>query len=245
MNPLIAVYRRELAAYAATPMGAALLVVFLLAHAACAFYLGRILESDDASLAIAFAFHPWLYLFFMPALAMRLFAEERESGTFELLATLPIPLSHIVLAKFLAAWTMAVLALILTAPLWATISYLGEPDHGTVLAGYLASLLLAGAYLALSLAVSVLAKSQITAFIAALLLCFLFSITGDEAARGALAIIFGDAFSQITAQISFIIHFDAIVKGALHLSDLLFFLSHIAFWLIAATKLADLARQTS
>ncbi len=245
MTPLLAIFRREIAAYGATPMGAALITVFLIANASCAFYLGRLLESDDASLAISFAFHPWLYLFLMPALAMRLFAEERERGTFELLMTLPLRLSHIVLAKFLAAWAMAALALLLTTPLWATVAYLGDPDHGVIAAGYAASFLLAGAYLSISLAVSVLTKSQTVAFIGAVLLCFLFSIGGEEAARSALAALFGDKVSQIAATMSFTIHFDAIAKGFLDLSDILFFLSHIAFWLIAATRLADLVRQTS
>ena len=245
MTAFLAIFRREIASYFQTPIALVFIIVFLLANGFCVFYLGGFMEREEADLAVFFAFHPWLYLIFIPAVAMRLFAEERAGGTLELLLSLPLSPYHIVLGKFFAAWLFTLLALILTTPIWMTVSYLGDPDHGVILAGYLGSALMAGAYLSIALSVSVLTKNQVIAFIGAALLCFLLSAGGSEALRGILSPMAHESLLQILASSSFLTHFEAILKGVLNPSDLLFFLSHILFWLVAATLFVDLIRRSA
>ena len=147
MNPLWTVYKRELAAYFATPLAYIFIVIFLALAGALTFFLGSFFERGQADLAPFFVFHPWLYLLLVPAISMRLWAEERKSGTIELLLTLPVTPVQAVLAKFLAAWTFSGIALALTFPIWITVNYLGAPDNGVIVASYLGSLFMAGAYL--------------------------------------------------------------------------------------------------
>src|ERR1700749_1911524 len=154
MNPFISVFKREFASYFATPIAFVFLIIFLFAMGVFTFYIGNFYSSGVADLSSFFNFHPWLYLFLMPALAMRLWAEEPRSGTMELLLTLPMPLWATVLGKYLAAWAFAGLALLLTFPIWITVNYLGSPDNGVIFASYLGSFLMAGAFLAIGSCIS-------------------------------------------------------------------------------------------
>ena len=154
MRPTLLVFRRELAAYFATPLAFVFLIIFLITMGAFTFYVGHFYENGIADLSSFFGYHPWLYLLLMPALAMRLWAEERRGGTLELLLTLPVTVWDAVLGKFLAAWAFAGIALILTFPIWVTVNYLGDPDNGVILAAYVGSFLMAGAYLAIGSAIA-------------------------------------------------------------------------------------------
>ena len=148
------IFRRELSAYFATPVAYVFIVMFLILAGAFTFYLGNFYERGQADLEPFFTFHPWLYLFLVPAVSMRLWAEERKSGSIELLMTLPVTVFEAVLGKFLAAWCFCALALALTFPIWITVNVLGDPDNGTILAAYVGSLLMAGAFLAVGACVS-------------------------------------------------------------------------------------------
>src|SRR6266567_4488591 len=165
MTTLGAVFRREFAAYFATPIAFVFLIIFLFSMGVFTFYVGHFFDNGAADLSMFFGFQPWLYLFLIPALAMRLWAEERRSGSIELLLTLPLPIWATVLGKFLAAWLFAGLALALTFPIWITVNYLGSPDNGVILASYAGSFLMAGAYLAIGTAISAAASTQVIAFI--------------------------------------------------------------------------------
>src|SRR5947199_4227766 len=158
-----AVFRRELRGYFATPLAYVFIVLFLVLAGVLSFFVGNFFDRDQADLQSFFTFHPWLYLVLIPALSMRLWAEERKSGTIELFLTLPIRLSEAVIGKFLAAWCFAGIALLLTFPFWITVNVLGDPDNGVILAGYLASWLMAGAVLTIGAAVSSATKNQVIA----------------------------------------------------------------------------------
>src|SRR6185312_15927448 len=154
MNQLWPIFKREFAAYFATPLAYVFIVIFLFAMGVFTFYVGRFYDTGNADLGVFFTYHPWLYLFLVPALSMRLWAEERRTGTMELLLTLPVPLWATVVGKYLAAWAFTGLALLLTCPIWITVNYLGDPDNGVILAGYLGSFLMAGGYLAIGACLS-------------------------------------------------------------------------------------------
>jgi len=168
MNTLFTICKREFSAYFATPVAYVFIFIFLVMSGVFTFYLGNFYQRGQADLLPFFNFHPWLYLFFMPAVAMGLWSQERQLGTIELLMTLPVTLWQAVLGKFLAAWLFAGLALLLTLPLWITVNYLGTPDNGVILASYLGSWLMAGAFIAVGSCMSAFSRNQIVAFIFAL-----------------------------------------------------------------------------
>lgn len=228
-----AVFKRELAAYFATPLAYVFIVIFLFLAGAFPFYLGAFFERGQADLKVFFAFLPWLYLFLVPALAMRLWAEEWRSGTIELLLTLPVPLWAAVLGKYLAALAFIAIALVLTFPLWLTVNYLGDPDNGVILAGYLGSLLMAGAYLAIGACLSAATRNQVIAFVITVVVCFLFTISGLPLVLDFFAGWAPQALVSTVASFSFLTHFDSITNGVIDLRDLVFFLSLIVVWLIA------------
>src|SRR6201996_2748991 len=172
------IMRRELASYFATPLAYVFILIFLLLANAFTFYLGNFFERGQADLQPFFNFHPWLYLFLVPAVSMRLWAEERKSGTIELLLTLPVTMWQAVLGNFLAAWAFIAIALVLTFPIWITVNYLGSPDNGVVFAGYIGSFLMAGAYLSIGACISATTDNPVIAFIVSVVVCFLFTISG-------------------------------------------------------------------
>jgi ABC-2 type transport system permease protein len=233
MNAVAAVFKREFAAYFATPIAFVFLVIFLVAMGVFTFYVGRFYDTGVADLTIFFSYHPWLYLFLMPALAMRLWAEEKRSGSIELLLTLPLPVWATVLGKFLAAWAFAGLALFLTFPVWLTTLYLGQPDNGVILASYIGSFLMAGTYLAIGAAVSAATTNQVIAFVLAVAVCFLFTAAGAPLVMEALSGWAPAPLVEAVASFSFLTHFSAITLGVIDLRDVIFFLSLMALFLFA------------
>jgi ABC-2 type transport system permease protein len=242
MSALAAVMRRELRSYFVTPLAYVFIVIFLLLAGALTFYLGDFYERGLADLQPFFSFHPWLYLFLVPALSMRLWAEERKSGTLELLLTLPITATQAMLGKFLAAWIFVALALALTFPFWLTVNYLGSPDNGVILAGYLGSLLMAGAYLAVGCCLSTLTRSQVVAFILTAAVCFVLLLAGQPLVLDAVGGFLPQSLVDAVADLSLLHHFDAIARGVLDLRDIAYFVLSIAAWLTAGVLLLDLRR---
>ena len=242
MSQLPIIFKRELASYFATPLAYVFILIFLVLSGVFTFYLGGFFESGQANLAPFFNFHPWLYLFLVPAIAMRLWAEERKSGTIELLMTLPITRFEAVTGKFLAAWVFAGLALLLTFPMVITVNYLGEPDNGAIVTGYIGSWLLAGAYLAIGSCMSALAKNQVIAFILAVSVCFLFIVSGFPMVLDGFSGWAPQWLIDAVASLSFLTRFDAISKGVIDLRDLLYFLTLIAAWLAATAVVIDLKK---
>ncbi len=242
MKQLPVIFKRELASYFSTPLAYVFILIFLVLSGVFTFYLGGFFESNQASLAPFFNFHPWLYLFLVPAIAMRLWAEERKSGSIELLMTLPVTRFEAVAGKLLAAWSFAGLALLLTFPMIITVNYLGEPDNGAIITGYLGSWLLAGAYLAVGSCMSALAKNQVIAFILAVAACFLFIVSGFPMLLDAFSGWAPQWLIDAVASLSFLIRFEAISKGVIDLRDLLYFLSFIVAWLAATALVVDLKK---
>lgn len=235
---------RELRGYLITPVAWLFTLIFLLLAGALTFYLGGFFERGQADLQPFFQFHPWLYLILVPAVAMRLWAEERRSGTLELLLTLPIRPWQAVLSKFLAAWIYIGIALALTFPVWLTVDYLGNPDNGVILAGYLGSFLLAGAFLAIGECLSAATRSQIVAFILTVAVCFLLLMAGYPLVQGPLHALGWPALADAFAELSLYAHFNAISRGVLDLRDIAYFVLTIAFWLIACVIVLDTKRGT-
>lgn len=242
MNPIGIVFRRELASYFATPVAYVFIVIFLLLAGWFTFYLGGFFERGQADLVPFFSFHPWLYLFLIPAVAMRLWAEERKSGSIELLLTLPITMLQAVLGKFLAAWAFVGIALALTFPLWITVNYLGDPDNGAILAGYVGSLLMAGAFLAIGSCISASTRNQVVAFILTVVVCLVLLLAGLPMVLNVLGVVLPQFLVDAIASLSFLTHFQAIGKGVIDLRDLLYFGLMIGFWLYANAVVIDLKK---
>jgi ABC-2 type transport system permease protein len=233
LRGLSAVFRREFAAYFATPIAFVFLVIFLMSMGVFTFYVGHFYDTGTADLTIFFSYHPWLYLFLLPALAMRLWAEERRSGSIELLLTLPLPVWASVLGKYLAAWAFAGLALALTFPIWLTVNYLGHPDNGVILASYCGSFLMAGAYLAIGAAISAATSNQVIAFVVAVVVCFLFTAAGAPLVMESFSGWAPLPLVEAIASFSFLSHFNAITDGVIDLRDIVFFASLIGLCLFA------------
>lgn len=233
VSGLKAVVARELSHYFLTPLAYIFLSIFLLFSGVCTFYLGQLYEAGQADLQPFFVYHPWLYLFLVPALSMRLWAEERKSGTIELLLTLPVRLSTLVIGKFLASWLFIAIALVLTTPVWLTIHYLGEPDHGVIRASYIGSWCMAGGFLAVGSFTSALSKNQIVAFVLSLSVCFILVAAGFPLVIEWAAQILPAAVVDVVASVSFFNHYLAITKGVLDFRDLAYFLIVITTFLTA------------
>ena len=242
MIPVLVILQRELKAYFATPLAYIFIVIFLALAGSFTFYVGGFFERGQADLQSFFMFHPWLYLFLIPAIAMRLWSEERRSGTIELLMTLPVTTFQAVLAKFLAAWIFAGIALALTFPIWLTANYLGNPDNGVILASYLGSWLMAGAFIALGSCMSALTTNQVIAFVLGAALCFVFLMSGVEIVLSAFRGWAPQLLIDTLASFSFITQFGEISKGVLPLTAMIFFASLIVVCLIINTILADLKK---
>ncbi|MDZ7829874.1 MAG: ABC transporter permease [Halofilum sp. (in: g-proteobacteria)] len=242
MRALFAVFRRELGSYFVTPLAYVFLVIFLALIGALTFYFGGFYQQGQADLGAFFGLHPWLYAFLVPALAMRLWAEERETGTIELLLTLPLTTTQAVLGKFLAAWVFIGLALALTAPMWWTVAYLGNPDHGVIVASYLGSLLMAGGFLAIGSFVSALTRSQVIAFVMGFVLCFVLLMAGYPLVLDAFQGWAPEVLADGVAAMSFLTHFESIRRGVVELRDLVYFAGLIAFFLYANVLVIEMKK---
>jgi ABC-2 type transport system permease protein len=240
MSQTLIVFKRELKSYFATPLAYVFIVIFLVLAGVFTFQVGGFFERGQADLQAFFRWHPWLYLVLIPAISMRLWAEERNSGSIELLMTLPITLGQAVAGKFLAAWVFAGIALLLTFPIWITVNYLGSPDNGAIVAAYLGSWLMAGGFLAIGTCLSAATRNQVIAFITAALVCFVFLLAGFPFVLDFVRGILPQVIVEAIASLSFFTHFDAISKGVIDLRDLLYFAALIGFWLTATALVLDM-----
>lgn len=242
MDVVRTVMRRELAAYFATPLAYVFIVIFLALAGAFTFFLGGFFERGQADLESFFVFHPWLYLFLVPAVAMRLWAEERRSGTIELLLTLPASTFEIVLGKFLAAWLFTGIALALTFPMWIMVNYLGEPDNGVILASYLGSWAIAGCFIAIGSCASALTKNQVIAFVLGAAICFLFLMSGVELVLAAFRAWAPPVVTDIVASFSLITHFNELMKGVISAATAVYLGTLVVACLIVNTLLVELKK---
>jgi len=233
MKPMLPIIKRELLSYFRSPVAYVFIIIFLVATTGTTWYLGNFYESNEASLELLFFFHPWLYLILIPAVGMRLWAEDRRQGTIEILLTLPVSLVSAVLAKFIAAWLFIGVALLLTFPMILTVYYLGDPDGGVILTGYLGSFLMGGAYLAISCFTSSLTKNQVVSFITSFMVCLVLVLLGWGVLTRTLNDIFPVWLADLITQFSFTTHFNGIRRGLIDLRDVVYFLSVIAFMLLA------------
>ncbi|MEC8950894.1 MAG: ABC transporter permease subunit [Pseudomonadota bacterium] len=242
MGNLGIIFRRELLSYFATPLAYVFIVIFLITNGIFTFELGGFYVRGQADLLPFFSFHPWLYLFMVPAIAMTLWADERKTGSIELLLTLPIRLSEAVIGKFLAAWVLTGIALLLTFPIWITVNYLGNPDNGVIVAAYMGSWFMAGGFLAIGSCLSACTKNPVIAFILTVAICFLFVIMGSPILLNAfpqwVPQVLVDAFSAM----GFLTHFDSIARGVLDIRDFLFFTVFIAAWLLASAIVIEMKK---
>lgn len=239
MSNTLVIFRREFSSFFATPVAYVFIAIFLMLSGVFAFYVGNFYERGQADLLPFFNFHPWLYLFLVPAMAMRTWSEERKSGSIELLMTLPISTMEAMLGKFLAAWTVLGLSLCLTFPLWITVNYLGDPDNGIILAAYIGSWLMAGAFLSIGICMSALTKSQVVAFILAVVICFLFVLSGSGIVLEAFKGWFPPILLDTLASFSFLSHFENMAKGVIALNNVGYFLIVMGIWLYAGLLIIE------
>jgi ABC-2 type transport system permease protein len=242
MSAIVTIFKRELASYFATPVAYVFIVIFLVLAGAFTFYLGNFYDRGQSDLMPFFSFHPWLYLFLVPAVSMRMWSEERKSGTIEMLLTLPVTMWQAVVGKFLAAWAFVGIALALTFPIWITVNYLGSPDNGVIVAGYLGSFLMAGAFLAIGACLSACTRSQVIAFILTVVVCFVFLLAGFPLVLNFFSAWAPQGVVDAVSSLSFLTHFASISRGVIDLRDLLYFLLTVAFWLYASAVVVDLKK---
>jgi ABC-2 type transport system permease protein len=244
MGRSIAICKRELRAYFSTPLAYVFIVIFVALNGATAFFFGGFFDRGQADLQPLFGLQPWLYLFLIPAIAMRLWAEERKAGTIELLMTLPVSTTQAVMGKFLAAWIFAIIALGLTFPLWITVNYLGDPDNGVIVANYFGSMLMAGSYLAIGGFVSALTRNQVIAFVVGASVIFLFMMSGLELVYSVFQGWAPPFVVDLVQSLSFLTHYDNIVQGLIDIRDLIFFFSMMGVFLFANVVMVDLKRES-
>jgi ABC-2 type transport system permease protein len=239
MHNIATVFRREMASYFATPVAYVFIVIFLAMTGVMTFYVGHFFDRNQADLVAFFSFHPWLYLFLIPALSMRLWAEERRTGTIELSMTLPLTTTQIVIGKFLAAWAFTGIALALTFPIWLTVNYLGSPDNGAIFAAYLGSLLMAGGFLSMGSFISALTKNQVIAFVLAATLCFLFVAMGSSFVLNLFGSFATGDVADFLRSLSVMNHFSQISKGVVDLRDAIYFGALITLFLFLNVVAVD------
>jgi ABC-2 type transport system permease protein len=238
MRNILIVAGRELAAYFATPVATVFIVIFLILQGAMTFNLGNFFERGQADLNPFFTFIPWVFLLLIPAITMRLWAEERRQGTIELLLTLPITQGQAVLGKFLAAWAFCAIALLLTFPFVITVNLLGRPDNGVIASGYVGALLVAGAFLSVGSAMSALTRNQVIAFVLAVAVCFIFAVASYPLVTEFLSKN-TPVLAEIARRFAVLDRYQAFTRGVVSLRDLVFFASFIGFWLFLNTVLVD------
>jgi len=221
--------KRELGGYFSSPVAYVFIVIFLLLVGFFTFMAGGFFERGEASLGAFFTWHPWLYLFLVPAIGMRLWSEERRLGTMELLLTMPITTWQAIVGKFLASWLFLILALVLTFPVVITVNYLGNPDNGVIFCAYVGSLLLGGSYLAISCMTSALTRNQVVSFIISVVICLFLILCGYPPVTNLLLRLEKPWLVETVAAFSVMTHFDGFQKGVLDSRDIIFFLSIIGF----------------
>jgi len=228
--------KRELGAYFSSPIAYVFIVIFLLLCGFFTFFVGGFFERREASLGLPFfEWHPWFYLFLVPAVGMRLWAEERRVGTLELLLTMPITAWQAIVGKFLASWLFLGLALLLTFPVVLTVNYLGHPDNGVIFTAYVGSWLMAGAYLAVSCITSALTRSQVVSFILSVVICLFLILAGFPPVINFLQQMANTHLVDLVTQFSVMTHFQGLQRGVLDSRDVLFFLSMIGFSLFTTS----------
>ena len=242
LNKTYIILDRELKGYFRTPLASIFLLVFLTLSSGMTFFLGRFFERDQADLTAFFSWHPWLFLVLMPAIGMRLWAEERRSGTIELLITLPVTNTQLVVGKFLASWIFTLIALFLTMPIWITVNYLGEPDNHVILISYVGSWLMAGAFLALTSCLSALTKNQVIAFIISSISGFVLIMAGFNLVLSAVRSWSPNWITETISSMSFLSHFSMIQMGVFDLSTLVFFVSMIILCLWINVQLVQVKK---
>jgi ABC-2 type transport system permease protein len=228
MSLFIPIFKREFYSYFRSPVAYVFIIIFLLASVGCTFFIGNLYESNQANLTPFFMFLPWLYLVLVPAVGMRLWAEERRSGTIELLFTLPVTIQEAVAAKFIAGWAFLGIALLMTFPLVITINYLGTPDNGVIFAGYVASFLMAGAFLAIASLTSAFTKNQVISFIIGVVISFFLILVGWGLFTDILGTFLPTVLVDMIASLGFMTHFMPIVRGVIDMRDVLYFLMVMA-----------------
>ena len=233
IKSILAILKRELYGYFATPVAYVFIVIFLFLSGLFTFYMGGFYERNQADLLAFFSFHPILYLFLIPAISMRLWSEERKGGTIELILTLPISTTDAVIGKFLAAWIFSGIALFLTFPIWITVNYLGDPDNTVIFASYIGSLMMAGGFLAIGSCISAFTKNQVIAFVISVVICFLFYVSGFPMVLNFFTGWAPQSVINAVAALSVLTHFDSIQKGVIDIRDIIYFTVLISFWLYA------------
>ena len=244
MMGFLAIYKRELKSYFATPVAYVFIIIFLILTGVFTFYIGGFYARGQADLEPFFQFHPWLYMFLIPAISMRLWSEERKAGTLELLLTLPVPLGIAVFAKFLAAWTFAALALAGTFPMWLTVNYLGNPDNTVIIVSYFGSLLMAGGFLAIGSCISALTKNQVIAFVISFVICLGFNLSGFPIVIDLFSGWAPQVVVEVISSFSFLTHFNSILRGVIDFRDIVYFVTLIAFWLYGNILAIELTKGT-
>lgn len=242
MSDILTIFRREWSGYFATPLASVFIVIFLVAMGTFTFYVGHFYDNGIADLSVFFGYHPWLYMFLVPALSMRLWSEELKNGSIELLLTLPIPVWASVTGKFLAAWAVTALALALTFPIWLTVNLLGAPDNGVIAAGYIGSLLMAGGYLAIGATLSATTSNQVIAFVLSVAVTFLFAMSGTPLVLDIFRAWAPSLLTDTIASFGTVTHFANLSEGVLDIRDILFFVSQIGLFLAINTAIIEMRR---
>ncbi|MEE4358832.1 MAG: ABC transporter permease subunit [Desulfococcaceae bacterium] len=233
INNVRAVFKREIFGYFGSPVAYVFIAIFLLLIGFFTFYISRFFEAGQADLRAFFEWHPWIYMFLIPAVAMRLWAEERRMGTIELILTFPVTVTEVILGKFLAAWAFIAVALFLTFPMFFTVIYLGDPDIGAIFCGYVGSFLMAGAFLSVGSMTSSLTRSQVISFIVAVVICLFFILAGYPPVTDMLSGWAPRWMVSVVSNLSFLSHFVSLQRGVIDMRDLIYFFSVIFFMLFA------------
>lgn len=238
MRNIVTIADRELAAYFATPVATVFIVIFLALQGTLTFNLGNFFERDQADLNPFFTFIPWVFLLLIPAITMRLWAEERRQGTIELLLTLPITQWQAVLGKFFAAWVFCGIALLLTFPFVLTVNFLGRPDNGVIASGYVGAMLIAGSFLAVGAAMSAATRNQVIAFVLAVAICFLFTVASYSLVTDFLSKN-TPILAEVARRMAVLDRFQAFTRGVIAARDVIYFATFIGFWLFVNTVLVE------
>ncbi|MEC9376000.1 MAG: ABC transporter permease subunit [Pseudomonadota bacterium] len=244
MNTTLAIARREFRSYFSTPLAYVFIVIYLALSSWFTFYLGGLYERNQADLLPFFNYQPWLFLILIPSISMRLWAEERKTGSIELLMTLPISMWQAIIGKFFAAWLFTSIAIFLTFPLWLTVNYLGSPDNGAIFAGYIGCIFLAGAFLSIGSCISAANRNQVVAFIVTILVCLIFLLSGFPMVLDFFSGWAPKLILDAIAGLSFLSHFTSISKGVIDIRDIIYFVIIISGWLYANTLVLEIKKGT-